>query len=50
MRQLRAYFEEWTGPALSAAMIGVALLVIIAALVIKNKWIKAGILAYEIFP
>jgi hypothetical protein len=50
MRHLQAYFEEWTGPALTAAMIGVAILLIFAALTIKNKWIKAGILAYEILP
>jgi hypothetical protein len=50
MKHLQTYFEEWTGPALTAAMIGVAILLIIASLTIKNKWIKAGILAYEILP
>lgn len=50
MKHLQTYFSEWTGPALSAAMVGVAILLILAALSIKNKWIKAGILAYEILP
>lgn len=50
MNNLQKHFDGWTGPALSGALIGVALLTIFAALVIKNKWIKAGILAYEILP
>ena len=50
MKQVQTYFSEWTGPALTGAMIGVAVLLILAAITVKNRWIKAGILAYEILP
>lgn len=50
MNTLKHAFAHWSSPALSAALIGVAVLTIIAAIFIKNPWIKAGILAYEVFP
>ncbi len=40
----------WTTEALKAAIIGVAVLLIVLALVIENKWVLAGILAYAILP
>ena len=47
---MRAAFAHWSGPALSAALIGVAVLLILIALYIKSPLLKAGVLAYEVFP
>jgi len=40
----------WTTDALKAAIIGVALLLMVLALCINNKWVLAAILAYAILP
>ena len=40
----------WPGQALSAALIGVAVLTILVALFVHNPWIKAGVLAWEVLP
>lgn len=47
---LRAALGGWSSPALSAALIGVALLTFAIALEVHSPVIKAGILAYEILP
>lgn len=49
-QSLQTAFSFWTDRALTVALIGIALSTIIIALVIKNKWIKAGVLAYEVLP
>ncbi len=41
---------ELSDTVLSLALIAVAIFTIAAALKIHNRWIKAGILAYEILP
>ncbi len=40
----------WTTEALKAAIIGVALLLIVLAVCVNNKWVLAAILAYAILP
>ena len=48
---LRGRFaHNMTDAALTTAIILVALGFIVLALVVKNKWIKAGILAYMVLP
>lgn len=39
-----------TGTALTAGLITLAIVTIFIALFVKNKYIKAGVLAFEILP
>ena len=50
MLSIRDKFAKWPSESLSAALIGVGVLLIVLALTIKNPWIKAGILTYEVLP
>jgi len=50
-QQVRSDFaRDWTEAALRWTIIAWAIMVIILVLFVKNKWILAGILAYEILP
>jgi hypothetical protein len=50
-KQFRAdVYEEYSVVALKTFIIAWALLVIVAALWIDNKWVLAGLLAWEILP
>lgn len=44
------FYKDLTSAMLRVAIITWALVVIIAALTVQNKWILAGILAWEILP
>ena len=44
------FAHDMSDAALTAAIILIAMLFIVLALVTKNKWVKAGILAYMILP
>ena len=44
------FSRDMTDAALTAAIIFVALGFIVLALIVHNKWIKAGILAYMVLP
>ena len=46
----RAAARDFTLFGLKAAIIAVAVLLIILALTINNKWVLGGILVYEILP
>lgn len=48
--KLKATLESWPGAALSAGLIGVALLLLWVAVVEKRPWLKAAILAYVVLP
>lgn len=50
MNELRKSFRSWSSTTLSAAIIGVAVLLIILAFEVHSPILKAGILAYEVFP
>lgn len=51
IRRMQAEFaKDFTLTALRVIIIVWCLIVIGLALVIKNKWVLAGILAYEILP
>ena len=51
IKSLQAQFaQDQTETSLRVAIIAVALVFILLALVVKNKWILAGILAYIILP
>lgn len=51
MELVRRHFEkDFTKAALKATIITWCLLVIGAAIFIDNKWVLAGILAYEVLP
>lgn len=39
-----------TGLGLDIILIAIAIVLIIAAFCIKNKWLKAAIIAYEVLP
>lgn len=43
-------YEDFTLGALKLSIILVALLLIVAAATIDNKWVLAGIFAYEVLP
>lgn len=43
-------YDEYSVLALKTFIIAWALLVIVAALYVDNKWLLAGILAWEILP
>lgn len=50
-RKLRQMLStEFSGTALTIAIIAFAFLLIFLAFTIQNKWLKAGILAWEILP
>lgn len=45
------FYEDWTQASLKAAIVLWALFIIFLVIfVVDNKWILAGILAYEILP
>lgn len=44
------FASDWSEAMLRYTIIVWAIFVIVLALVIKNKWILAGILAYEVLP
>jgi hypothetical protein len=46
----RTFQKDFTLAGLKATIIVWSLLVIVAAIVIDNKWVLAGLLAYEILP
>ncbi len=46
----RSFARDFTATGLKAAIVIWAFIVVIAALSIDNKWILAGMLAYEILP
>lgn len=51
IKRLQAYFfHDYTASALRVLIILWALFVIVLVLCIDNKWILAGILAYEVLP
>lgn len=51
IKQVQAEFEkDFTLAGLKVAIVLWALIVAIAALSIDNKWILAGMLAYEVLP
>lgn len=43
-------YKDWTNTGLTVALILWAVFIIFLAVVIQNKWIKTGILLYEILP
>lgn len=45
-----AFAQDFTEATLKAMIIGVAVLFIVLALSIDNKWILAGLLAYIVLP
>ena len=45
-----AFYEDYTLVGLKTAIIVWALFVIVLTLLIDNKWVLAGILAYEVLP
>lgn len=49
-RVQEAFSRDFTEAALRALIIGWALFVIFLALNVKNKFLLAGILAYEVLP
>lgn len=51
-REIRAsFYEDWTQASLKAAIVLWALFIIFLVIfVVDNKWVLAGILAYEILP
>ena len=51
IRKLQAQFAaDWTEAGLRVAIVAVALFFIVLALVVKNKWVLAGLLAYMVLP
>lgn len=47
----QAFYEDWTTASLKTAIVLWALFIIILVLfVVDNKWLLAGILAYEVLP
>jgi len=44
------FYEDYTVTTLKVLIIGWALLMIILALSINNKWLLAGLLAWELLP
>jgi hypothetical protein len=40
----------WTDSGISAALLALGVVTILVALFVKNRWIKAGILAWEVLP
>jgi uncharacterized protein involved in exopolysaccharide biosynthesis len=50
IRQLQRRFADYSGPTLSFSLIVIGIALILVAIFIKNRWIKAGILAYEVLP
>ena len=49
-RVRREFYKDFTRAGLKAAIIVWAIFVIVLAFLIDNKWILAGILAYEVLP
>lgn len=49
-RVQEAAYEDFSLVGLKAAIIILALLLIFLALTINNKWVLAGILAWEVLP
>lgn len=51
IKKLQAQFaRDMTSGMLKTAIILVALVLIVLALTVENKWLLAGILAYEVLP
>lgn len=51
MKEWKKYLvQHWSSQALSAALVGIALLLLIVAWRVHNPWLKAGILLYEVLP
>lgn len=50
MKEIQKRLSNWTGVALSTSLIAVAIVAILVAIFVKNKWVKAAVLAYEILP
>lgn len=50
MKELRNTLATWTDWGLSVSLILVAIALILTALFVKNRWVKAGVLAYELLP
>jgi hypothetical protein len=46
----KEFYRDFTKTTLKILIIIVALLVIALALYVDNKWVLAGILAYEVLP
>lgn len=44
------YYEDYTTTALKTLIIAWSVFVIVLVLFIDNKWLLAGILAYEVLP
>jgi len=44
------FARDWTEAALRWTIIAWAVFIIVLVLFVKNKWILAGILAYEVLP
>jgi hypothetical protein len=48
--KLQKDLNIWTGRTLTGALLGVGVVTILIALFVKNKWVKAGVLAFEVLP
>lgn len=49
-RRLEKQLATATGLTLDSALIVIAIVLVLIAIFVKNKWVKAAVLAYEIFP
>ena len=49
-RAREAFNDDFSAVALRIAIITWALVVVLAALFVKSKWVLAGILAWEVLP
>lgn len=49
-RRLEKQISQWTGATLDMTLVAIAIVLVLIAIFVKNKWVKAAVLAYEILP